>query len=232
MKKIVFFLLFLSFGNIVFAQNKLKIVTYDSKGNVVADKSTFIPSKETPLPTKIVKDKNGNNVVQTKIVLGKILNNPFNIDTIDLNQIDITVIKSHSRVYIYHKNKFLTAYKCVFGQNPKGQKLQEGDKKTPEGDFFITGITPHKEWSMFMKLDYPNSVSIANFESAKATGKIPSFARIGGNVGIHGVWAGGDDVIDAKHNWTDGCIALKNKDLKEFSQLIKEGTKIKILATK
>jgi murein L,D-transpeptidase YafK len=232
MKKIAFILYVLLFSNILFAQNKLKIVTYDSKGNIVEDKSTFIPTKETPLPSKIVKDKDGKSVVQTKIVLGKVLNNPFNIDTIDINQIDITVIKSHSRIYVYHKNKFLTAYKCVFGQNPVGQKLQEGDKKTPEGEFTITGITPHKEWSMFMKLDYPCAESIANFESAKATGKIPGSARIGGNVGIHGVWAGGDDIIDAKHNWTDGCIALKNKDLKEFSQLIHVGTKIKILASK
>lgn len=81
-----------------------------------------------------------------------------------------------------------------------------------------------------MLLDYPNKESYCNFEICKSNREIPESARIGGSVGIHGIWPKGDNVIDLKHNWTDGCVALKNKDIEELSKIIKPGyTKITIV---
>ena len=40
----------------------------------------------------------------------------------------------------------------------------------------------------------------------------------------------GDNVIDLKHNWTDGCVSLKNADVEELSKIVKPGvTKITIV---
>ncbi len=194
--------------------NNPAVVSYDSKGNKIEHK----------------KERDGTTVITTTIKQPPVLNRKFSVDTLILDSIYIKVFKSKYRLQVYHKGKVLTAYKCVFGPNCADQKLQEGDRRTPEGTFTILDIKNHDKWDKFMLLDYPNETSRRNHEEAKQKGLIPSHARIGGSVGIHGIWNNGDNVIDLKHNWTDGCIALKNKDVEELSRIIKPGyTTITIL---
>ena len=190
------------------------VTSYDSKGNKVES----------------YKSLDGERVTTTIIKLPSALNRPFLADTLDKDSITIKVYKSKYRMQVYHKGKILTMYKCVFGPYHLMQKQQEGDRRTPEGTFTILDIKKHEKWDIFMLLDYPNDESKMNFEKCKLNREISDNARIGGAVGIHGIWANGDNVIDMKHNWTDGCIALKNKDVEELSKIIKAGvTKIVIL---
>jgi murein L,D-transpeptidase YafK len=192
------------------------VVSYDSKGNKVESTSST--------------NKNGERVTTTTITLPPILNRKFNLDTINLDSIHIKVLKSKHRLQVYHKGKILTAYKCVFGPKPHLQKQCEGDRCTPEGTFTIQSIKNHEKWDKFMLFDYPNEDSKRLFEENKAKGNIPSHARIGGLVGIHGIWHNGDNVIDLKHNWTDGCVSIKNKDIEELETIVKPGvTKITIV---
>ena len=69
---------------------------------------------------------------------------------------------------------------------------------------------------------------MARFNKMKASGQLPASARIGGSVGIHGIWPGGDDMIQLGIGWTDGCIALKNKDIEDLFSLVDVGTKVVI----
>jgi len=190
------------------------VVSYDSKGNKV---ETF-------------KTNNGEKITTTTIKLPSALNRPFNADTIDKDSVSIKVVKSKFRMQVYYKGKILTMYKSVFGPSHLQQKQQEGDRRTPEGTFTILDVKKHDKWDIFMLLDYPNQESYMYFEQCKEKCEIPKTARIGGAVGIHGIWPKGDNVIDLKHNWTDGCVALKNKDVEELAKIIKPGvTKITIL---
>ncbi len=190
------------------------VVSYDSKGNKV----------------ETYKTNNGQKVTTTVIKIPSALNKPFDADTIDKDSISLKVVKSKYRLHVYYKGKILTMYKSVFGPDPLKQKQQEGDRRTPEGTFTILDIKKHDKWDMFLLLDYPNKESYCNFEKCKSTKEIPESARIGGSVGIHGIWPKGDNVIDLKHNWTDGCVALKNKDVEELAKIVKPGvTKITIL---
>lgn len=191
-------------------RQKVIVETYDSKGN----------------PVKTFK-QGDKKITQTIISTGAVINRKFNVDTIDKDSIVIQVFKTKYRLYVYHKGRFLTAYKCVFGPNLL-PKLMEGDRKTPEGWFTIQSIVNHKTWSKFLLIDYPTDISKAIFDSAKIKKIIPSNARIGGSVGIHGIWQGGDNVIDMKHNWTDGCISLKNNDVEELAKIVQKGTRILI----
>ncbi len=184
------------------------VVTYDSKGNKVETSSTT---------------KKGEKVTTVVISKPPVLNRKFSLDTIITDSISLKVFKSKNRLQVYHKGKILTAYKCVFGPYHLLQKQQEGDRRTPEGVFTILSMKDHDKWDKFMLLDYPNEESQRLFEENKAKGLIPSQARIGGLVGIHGIWPNGDNVIDLKHNWTDGCVSLKNKDVEELATLIKPG---------
>lgn len=200
------------------AQNRpaktTEVVTYDSRGNRVEIKS----------------NGKGEKVTTTTITIPSVLNRPFAADTIDPDSVSIKVFKSKYRLQVYHKGKILTAYKCVFGPNCTLQKMQEGDRRTPEGTFTILDVKGHDKWAKFMLLDYPNDESRRIFEEAKAKGLIPAGARIGGSVGIHGIWANGDNVIDLKHNWTDGCVSIKNRDVQELAKIVKPGvTKITII---
>jgi L,D-transpeptidase catalytic domain len=193
---------------------------------------------------KVISNKidiNGNEIKNVDMIVGirrwnytyitgnaKQLNIKFDADTINKDSITIQVIKKNYRMYVYYKHRFLTSYKCVFGPDPMSQKQREGDRRTPEGTFKINLIKGHAEWTMFMMFDYPNFESYKNFEDNKKCGAIPKDSRIGGAVGIHSVWADADMVIDQKHNWTDGCIALKHDDILELNRMIKLGTPITI----
>lgn len=189
------------------------VVTYDSKGNKV-EKSV---------------GRDGTVTTTTTIIIPPVLNKPFNPDTVIKDSVRIEVYKSKNRMQIMYRGKVLTAYKCVFGPGKGEQKLMEGDRTTPIGIFTILDIRDHEKWEKFMLLDYPNEQSKRIHEDAKAKGQIPASARIGGNVGIHGIWANGDNVIDLKHDWTDGCVGLKNKDVIELSKIVLPGvTKINI----
>ena len=77
-----------------------------------------------------------------------------------------------------------------------------------------------------MGLSYPNDSAYARFNKLKAAGKIPATARIGGDVGIHGIWKGGDDMIEMGVGWTDGCVAIKNQDIEELFSMVGVGTKV------
>lgn len=192
--------------------DKVLVETYDSKGNKVQK----------------IRQKNGKVVRRTVISMGTALNAPFNADTIDKNRIVIQVYKKYGRLYVYHKGKFLTTYNCVFGKNPKGQKLHEGDKKTPEGWFTITNVRKHGKWNFFLDIDYPNLESYRNHKAAKEKGQISKNARIGGLVGIHGVWNGGDGAIKGKFNWTDGCVSVTNKNIASLASIVQSGTRVYI----
>ncbi len=150
-------------------------------------------------------------------------------DSIDKSQTAILIEKYQYRLTIYYRDKPIKSYPVVFGSNPVGDKLQEGDMKTPEGTFKVRDLYPHRTWSKFIWLDYPNHDSWTKHLQAKKSGKIKVSASIGGEIGIHGVPANSDFLIDTRGNWTWGCISLKNKDVDEIYSVIQTGTSVKII---
>ena len=54
-------------------------------------------------------------------------------------------------------NNWLVTYPVVFGSKDMGDKMVEGDRKTPEGTFHIVAKRPHAKWDRFMAIDYPNA---------------------------------------------------------------------------
>lgn len=95
-------------------------------------------------------------------------------------------------------------------------------------DFLYGFEVSPKSWSKFIWINYPTEDSWKKHNNAKEVGNIPSDAKIGGEIGIHGVPHGMDEYINLKYNWTLGCISLKNKDVNEIYPYIQEQTKIEI----
>lgn len=142
--------------------------------------------------------------------------------------VNILIDKSDYTLSIFTADTLVKQYDVVFGGNPVDDKHKEGDKCTPEGVFGIRDKYPHKSWSKFIWIDYPNEDSWRKFNKRKADGIIKEGETIGGEVGIHGVPDGMDHMIDNKKNWTLGCISMKNKDVNEIYPYITKQTKITI----
>lgn len=147
-------------------------------------------------------------------------------DTLNRDSLIIYVDKSRYVVMLFYKRKLIRKYRAVFGPNPTMNKQMEGDRNTPEGWFTITRLNPNSKYNKFMELSYPDREHYENFERLKQRGVIPKTARIGGNVGIHGIWKNGDDMIELGVGWTDGCVALKNSDIDELYTLAGLGTRV------
>jgi len=175
--------------------------------------------------------QNGSRITETIVIpaAGKIgIHVPVNPDTMNKDSVLVIVNKSHYILEVYYRRRIIRSYKAVFGPKPLENKMMAGDRCTPEGWFRILNKNPNSKYDKFMLLDYPNDSSVRRFNLLRAQGAVPQSAKIGGDIGIHGIWHGGDDLIEKSVCWTDGCIALKNKDIEDLYTLVTMGTKVYI----
>lgn len=117
-------------------------------------------------------------------------------------------------------------YPVVFGNNDQDDKLIQGDRKTPEGEYEIIEKRDHDKWSKIMMINYPNAADQNKFAERKKKGLIPADARIGDAIAIHGTRDNEDYEIDRQNNWTDGCVATKNKYMEQIFKYIPVGTRV------
>lgn len=136
---------------------------------------------------------------------------------IDLVHVD----KSERKMHLIQSSKIVKSYDIALGRNPKGHKIQEGDKRTPEGRYFLNWINEKSNYYRSIQINYPNKKDI-NY--AKMKGVNP-----GGFIMIHGQKNGyGTYNSKKKYDWTSGCIAISNQEIDEFLSLVKIGTPIEI----
>jgi len=139
----------------------------------------------------------------------------------------IIIDKSEYELKVFDaNNNWLVTYPVVFGNKDMGDKMVEGDRKTPEGEFHIIAKRPHAKWNRFLALDYPTAESYQRFNERKAQGIIPQNAKIGGAIGIHGTWPNEEFAIDLYQNWTMGCISTKNEYIQLLFNVLPVGTKV------
>ena len=138
----------------------------------------------------------------------------------------IIIDKSDYELNVYDEEGWYATYPVVFGNKDLGDKLMEGDKRTPEGNFKIISKRPHEKWHKMLMPDYPNKESWMKFKQRKAKGEIPRTARIGGGIAIHGTWPNDHLVVDDFTNWTQGCVSVRNEDLDELEGFLRVGTRV------
>lgn len=154
---------------------------------------------------------------------------PHQFDVNHLNKNSFTVLISKSKyslTLIDATGQWISSYPVVFGSKDLGDKMMQGDRKTPEGTFHIVAKRKHEKWNRFISIDYPNAESVEKFNVRKAEGLIPANAKIGGEIGIHGVWPHEDYAIDQYQNWTEGCISTKNNYIQELFEILPIGTTV------
>ncbi len=134
----------------------------------------------------------------------------------------VKVDKSENRMFLIAGGEVVKEFHIALGGNPKGHKVQEGDKRTPEGRYTFDYKKEDSAFYRAMHISYPNETDIAR---AEAMGVSP-----GGFIMIHGQSNESKlkDNFIQRFNWTDGCIALTNSEMDEFMDLVQVGTPVEI----
>ena len=152
-----------------------------------------------------------------------VLSQASTVETLDGKIIEkVLVLKSAHQLQLINDGKPLKTYRISLGKGPKGPKLMEGDKRTPEGFYWLDWRKPSDRYYLSMHISYPN---ISDSARARREGVPP-----GGMIMIHGTPDSEDYPEQFFHtlDWTDGCIAMRNVDMREVWGLVKDGTMIEI----
>jgi murein L,D-transpeptidase YafK len=154
---------------------------------------------------------------------------------VETQALALTVFSADNRVLARFNN-------IAIGSGGAAELHRRGDETTPLGVFHVAWIDRHSRYGSFYGFDYP-SASIAR--RAYAEGIIsraeldailealqqhripPQNTPLGGRLGIHGVGQG-DLRIHEAFNWTDGCVALTNPQIRRLSRWLHLGTRVVI----
>ena len=140
----------------------------------------------------------------------------------------IVIDKSDYELKVYDDEGWYATYPIVFGSNDLGDKMREGDKKTPNGTFKVIQKRINPKWGPQMLLDYPTRESYSRFNERKARGVLPSNAKIGSGIAIHSTRPQEEWAVDNYYNWTDGCVSVKYSEMKDLYSFIPVGTVVTI----
>lgn len=147
----------------------------------------------------------------------------------------LIVKKSERKLYVFDGEKLIKTYDIVLGFTPVGDKEKEGDGKTPEGDFYVFVKNDQSKFYLSLGVSYPsvedakrglneNLISQeehdAIIEAINNKKMPPQNTKLGGAIYIHG----GGIIKD----WTWGCIALRDEEMKGIFDAVEVGTSITI----
>lgn len=158
------------------------------------------------------------------VVLSALLSIPASSSSLGSSQADrIVIVKSTHTMTIYNHARILGEYKVALGRGGIGPKVQQGDHKTPEGQYAVDSRNAHSAFHLALHLSYPNA---QDRDRAARSNLNP-----GGSIEIHGLpshfaWLGW---LANSVDWTDGCIAVTDKEIEEIWRIVPNGTRVDIL---
>src|SRR6266850_2189828 len=174
------------------------------------------------------KDETGSRLAPDRVSQA----NPLKLPVINPRMI---VRKASRRLELYSDSGLLKTYKVGLGLNPVDDKKEEGDRCTPEGEFYIFTKNNKSAYYLSLGISYPNVEDAerglrdglisraqhdAIVQAIKRKTAPPQNTELGGDIYIHGNGAGSD--------WTWGCVALENESIRELYDAVRVGTPVTI----
>ncbi len=135
----------------------------------------------------------------------------------------IVVEKAKRTLTLYALGQPIRTYPIALGTQPVGDKVKIGDGRTPEGLYHIDFKKEQSRYHMALHISYPDA---AHAERASKLGVSP-----GGDIMIHGLPPGYEGALGAAHaqyNWTEGCIAVTDREIEEIWAAVPRGAPIQI----
>ncbi|HUS10029.1 MAG TPA: L,D-transpeptidase [Pyrinomonadaceae bacterium] len=147
----------------------------------------------------------------------------------------VIVSKSERRLELFADGRVVRSYKVGLGLNPVPDKQRQGDRATPEGEFYVFTKNYKSAFYLSLGVSYPNVEDAerglrehlisrrqhdAIVRAIKRKATPLQNTALGGDIYIHGNGAGSD--------WTWGCVALENEDIRELFGAVPVGTPVTI----
>lgn len=147
----------------------------------------------------------------------------------------ILIKKAERRLVLFDGEKPVRAYRIGLGLSPVGNKVRQGDRRTPEGDFYVFTRNDKSAFYLSLGISYPNEIHaerglrdglitkdqyLAIKQALKVKTRPPQNTKLGGDIYIHGKGADSD--------WTWGCVALDDPDIRELFNAVPVGTPVRI----
>lgn len=132
----------------------------------------------------------------------------------------IVVEKAARRLVLMQDGEKLREYRIALGFSPVGDKDRQGDGRTPEGVYRIDRRNDQSAYHLSLGLDYPQ---VEDRARAQAGGYSP-----GGDIMIHGQPNALPDNVVVKGDWTAGCIAVSNAEIREIWAVTDKDTIVEV----
>jgi murein L,D-transpeptidase YafK len=137
------------------------------------------------------------------------------------NNAELVVVRKSKRILqLLRGGRPFRTYEIALGPEPTGPKRRAGDGRTPEGVYTLDWRNPKSNFYRAIHVSYP---APHDEEPARRWGVPP-----GGLIMIHGLPNGvpAARVGHPWNNWTNGCIAVTNREMDEIWSLVEDGTTI------
>jgi len=134
----------------------------------------------------------------------------------------VVIDKSDRELHLLKDGDVFRTFRIALGIRPIGDKLKEGDFKTPEGHYLLDTRNPNSEYFLSIHVSYPNE---SDRRQAAAQGVPP-----GGAIMIHGQpnEPSRSEAYYKTQDWTNGCIAVSNSDMIDIWLMTASNTPIEI----
>jgi len=134
----------------------------------------------------------------------------------------VVIDKSDRELYLLSGGNVFRTFKIALGIRPEGDKQEEGDFKTPEGEYLLDMRNPNSDYFLSIHVSYP---SATDRREARAKGMSP-----GGAIMIHGQpnEPSRSEAYYQTQDWTNGCIAVSNSDMIDIWLMTGNNTPIEI----
>lgn len=148
---------------------------------------------------------------------------------------EIRIYKERRILEFWQDNEMKASFKMSLGFSPVGEKIMDGDGRTPEGSYYICTKNPNSKFTLFLGISYPGIedaerglqqrlISAEEYDAIRMAienGKRPSWdTALGGKIGIHG--------MGSSRDWTAGCVALEDEDIIWLWDHIEKGDTVQI----
>lgn len=152
--------------------------------------------------------------------------------SVDTDQLSLAVMQGEKALEVFEN--------IAIGSSGPTMSKRRGDSTTPLGEFTITQIRRSDRFELFMAINYPNldhterayqeqRIDVSEYKALRYNldrGRPPpQSTSLGGQLGIHGVGMG-DMKVHETVNWTEGCIALTNEQLRDLAKWVAVGTRV------